>query len=210
MPQWSATAWMAASRAARARAVRGRDDLTMYKSSRKAIRVSPCSVQAGSRTLPSVMLPQRVQRRGERVALLAPLPLPDFSVVPPQLYAAVKHAGEGEGLRGHLAQLGQEGFPRHRVVGAATVQRDQDRIAVLGECDPHVSCECIRARPRLSANWYGRVVSSNTVAHCLARVRDTRRRNASPVAMPRVLRRQACTKPLKRAMASAVWISGGM
>ena len=64
--------------------------------------------------------------------------------------AAVKHAGEGEELRGHLVQLGQESCPRHRVVGAAAVQRDQDRITALGiKCDSHVSCECIRARSRL-------------------------------------------------------------
>ena len=42
--------------------------------------------------------------------------------------AAVEHASEGEELRGHLAQLGQESCPRHGVVSAATVQRNPDHI----------------------------------------------------------------------------------
>ena len=36
-----------------------------------------------------------------------------------------------------------------------------------------------------SANWYGRVARSNIGANCRASVRETRRRNVSPVAMPR-------------------------
>ena len=42
--------------------------------------------------------------------------------------AAVEHASEGEELRGHLAQLGQESCPRHGVVSAATVQRNPTHI----------------------------------------------------------------------------------
>ena len=72
----------------RARAAWGRDEQVVQESHQGVP-----SVQAGSRALQSVMLPQCVQRWGERVALLAPLSLPDFPVPPGVVPPAVRGRG---------------------------------------------------------------------------------------------------------------------
>ena len=91
----------------------------MYKSSRKAIKVSPvCRPEVASSKASCC---PNAYSSGERVALLAPLPPPDLPVppgtVPPAVHggAAAKHAGEGEELPAPLlVQTGIRCFVKHR------------------------------------------------------------------------------------------------
>ena len=75
--------------------------------------------------------------------------------------------------------------------------------ACFGGLGLHFYCSQGSTAASRKVVWYGRVASSNTVAHCLASVRETRRRNASPVAMPRTPP-SGLRKAVSRTMASAV------
>ena len=137
------------------------------------------------------MLAKCEQCRGQGVPLFASFSLTNAVTValriPPIIFGnlTIEHANKRHKCRGDFLQFAQESCPRNAVIRAAAVKRHDGRGRVAIERSPKAgsqrvhagSCaQCVLVRPcRPSSNSGVRNQS----------VRETRRLNASPVAMPR-------------------------
>ena len=103
--------------------------------------------------------------------------------------AAVEHASEGEELRGHLAQLGQESCPRHGVVSAATVQRNPTHITTRRQ-------SLVRSitSKNLQSAW--ETIPKSTLTTCTAERKKKREREREKhVACTNNQKPRCCQKP---------------
>ena len=84
-----------------------------------------------------IMLPQGVERRGWRVALLYTLALEYLMccprIVPPQQFALARVDGPHEGQNGwrYLTELAEDGSPTDAVIRAALLQEFKVRVPTL-------------------------------------------------------------------------------
>ena len=160
-----------------------------------------------------IVLSQREQGWRKRIPLFTPLALAHFPeaprIVPPAVRGRLPVEKPDKGDAGATSRS----FVRKalREIQSYALRPSNETIVVSGRSSNSVRSRAASASvPARACNayWNGCVAASNTLAHCLARTRETSLRKVSPVAMPR-------TPPLgllravRRAKARAATTSDG-